>query len=326
MAVIAKDGVPVLTEVPDPQVGPGEVLIRVKAAGVNRADVLQAVGKYPPAPGAPQALGLECAGIVEAVGPGVDPSWVGAARVALVEGGAQAELCVARASATIPLPPATNIDPMIAGAALLEAAVTSWHNLVDVGQLQAGQTVVIHGGSGGIGVFAVQLAKVLGAYVVTTAGTDARRAQLAELGLAWVADYRDGQALAACVQEASEGSGADIVFDIAGAGGLETNLQLLGRGGKLIVIGLLKGQRAEIDLGTVLAQNLQVIGTTIRSQNPQVKADLMQSVARGVWPAVEAGLITPVVARTFAVSQVAQAHEWISAREGRPFGKIVLTF
>lgn len=321
------DGVPVLVEADRPQVGAGQILIEVSAAGVNRADLLQVAGHYPPPAGAPQTLGLEAAGTVVEVGPGVDSAWLGRAAVALVEGGAQAQFCAANVDLALPLPIAGRLNGYIAGAALLEAAVTAWHNLVDLGfpsDSWAGRFVLIQGGSGAVGTVAVQLAKALGATVGTTAGEPDRCHKLTLLGADAAADYHDPDELLGMKQELTGGHGFDLILDVSGAGGLETNLELLAKHGILNIIGLQKGRHAQLDLGQVLTKSARIQGSTIRALDTHAKVDLVHAVGEYVWPAVDSGQFRPVIAETYPFAKVAQAHEVLGAKTNRPFGKLIL--
>lgn len=321
------DGVPVLVEADRPQVGAGQILIEVSAAGVNRADLLQVAGHYPPPAGAPQTLGLEAAGTVVEVGPGVDSAWLGRAAVALVEGGAQAQFCAANVDLALPLPIAGRLNGYIAGAALLEAAVTAWHNLVDLGfpsDSWAGRFVLIQGGSGAVGTVAVQLAKALGATVGTTAGELDRCHKLTLLGADAAADYHNPDELLGMKHELTDGHGFDLILDVSGAGGLERNLELLAKHGILNIIGLQKGRHAQLDLSQVLTKSARIQGSTIRALDTHAKVDLVHAVGEYVWPAVDSGQFRPVIAETYPFAKVAQAHEVLGAKTNRPFGKLIL--
>ncbi|WP_295027445.1 zinc-binding dehydrogenase [uncultured Mobiluncus sp.] len=320
-------GVPVLVEADRPQVGVGQILLEVAAAGVNRADLLQVAGHYPPPAGAPNTLGLEASGTVVEVGPGVDSAWLGRAAVALVEGGAQAQFCAANVDLALPLPIAGRLNGYIAGAALLEAAITAWHNLVDLGfpsDSWAGRFVLIQGGSGAVGTVAVQLAKALGATVGTTAGEPDRCHKLTLLGADAAADYHNPDELLGMKQELTDGHGFDLILDVSGAGGLERNLELLAKHGILNIIGLQKGRHAQLDLGQVLTKSARIQGSTIRALDTHAKVDLVHAVGEYVWPAVDSGQIRPVIAETYPFAKVAQAHEVLGAKTNRPFGKLIL--
>lgn len=321
------DGVPVLVEADRPQVGAGQILLEVAAAGVNRADLLQVAGHYPPPAGAPNTLGLEAAGTVVEVGPGVDSTWLGRAAVALVEGGAQAQFCAANVDLAMPLPIAGRLNGYIAGAALLEAAVTAWHNLVDWGfpsDSWAGRFVLIQGGSGAVGTVAVQLAKALGAIVGTTAGEPDRCHKLTLLGADAAVDYHNPDELLGMKQELTDGHGFDLILDVSGAGGLEKNLELLAKHGILNIIGLQKGRHAQLDLGQVLTKSARIKGSTIRGLDVEAKARLVRAVGEHVWPLIQEQRIRPVIAQTYPFRQVGTAHEALGAKTNRPFGKLIL--
>lgn len=308
---------PVLRDWPDPIPGAGEVLIGVAAAGVNRADLLQLAGRYPPPPGAPDWPGLEVSGRVLALGPGVTGHRPGDAVVALLDGGGWAELAVARAGDVLPAP--AGVDP-VAAAALPEAAATVWSTLT-AARLAAGETVLVHGGSGGVGTLAVQIAAATGARVLTTAGGPDRVARCLELGADVAVDHRGdvtGEVLAA-----TDGRGVDVILDVVGAAGLATNLGLLATGGRLAVIGLQGGRRAELDLGLLLARRATVLGTTLRSRPPAEKAAIMAAVGEHVWPMVADGRVRPVIHEVLPLAGAATALDHLAA--GVPFGKILLT-
>ena len=321
------DGVPVQVEADRPQVGVGQILLEVAAAGVNRADLLQVAGHYPPPSGAPPTLGLEAAGIVVAVGPGVDSAWLGRAAVALVEGGAQAQFCAANVDLALPLPVSGRLNGYIAGASLLEAAVTTWYNLVDWGfpsDSWAGRFVLIQGGSGAVGTVAVQLAKALGAIVGTTAGEPDRCHKLTLLGADAAADYHNPDELLGMKQELTDGHGFDLILDVSGAGGLEKNLELLAKHGILNIIGLQKGRHAQLDLGQVLTKSARIKGSTIRGLDVEAKARLVRAVGEHVWPLIQEQRIRPVIAQMYPFRQVGMAHEALGAKTNRPFGKLIL--
>lgn len=311
------DGLPV-EDLPAPIPGPGEVLVRVRAAGINKADLLQRAGSYPPPPGVTDRLGLEVSGVVAALGDGVT-GWSEGDRVcALVDGGGYAELVTVPAAQVLRVP--DGID-LLDAAALPEAVCTAWSNLVDVGGLTAGSTVLVHGGSGGVGVVAVQLAAALGARVLTTAGGAARAERCLELGAEVAIDHRRDDVLHR-VLEATGGAGVDIVLDVLGAGGLETNLRALATGGRLVVIGLQQGRRAEIDLGLLLARRAAVIGTTLRARPPHEKAAIVDSVRQTVWPMLLDGRLRPVVHARLPLAEAAAGHELLAS--GEVFGKVLL--
>ncbi|MFI2754028.1 NAD(P)H-quinone oxidoreductase [Cellulomonas sp. P22] len=310
-------------ELQDPTPAPGEVLLDVVASGVNRADLLQRAGHYPPPPGAPTWPGLEVAGHVAALGPGVpgprDGGWaVGDPVVALLDGGGYATRAVVRAGQVLPAPRGTDL---VDAAALPEAVCTAWSNLVEVGHLRAGETVLVQGGSGGVGSIAVQLAKALGARVVTTAGGPERAARCVALGADVVVDHRSEDVVAA-VLDATDGRGVDVVLDVLGAGALQANLEVLATGGRLVVIGMQRGSRGELDLGLLLRRRASVIGTTLRARPAHEKAALVAAVRKHVWPLVEDGRVRPVVHARLPLDDAARAHELLDS--GEVFGKLLL--
>lgn len=307
-------------ERPDPRPGPGEVLVRVAAAGVNRADLLQREGRYPPPPGAPDWPGLEVSGVVAGHGPGADAAaWPLGARVAaLLPGGGYATLAVVPAALLLPVP--DDVD-LVDAAGLPEAVCTAWSNLVDAGRLRAGETVLVQGGSGGVGSVAVQLAAALGADVLATAGGPERAARCRDLGARVVVDHRT-EDVAAAVRAATDGRGADVVLDVLGAGGLATNLAALATGGRLVVIGTQRGSRGELDLGLLMARRASVIGTTLRPRPLAEKARIVADVRAGAWPMLADGRLRPVVHARLPLDRAADAHRALEA--GDVFGKLLL--
>jgi putative PIG3 family NAD(P)H quinone oxidoreductase len=298
--------------------GEGEVTIEVASSGVNRADLLQRAGHYPPPPGAPEWPGLEISGTVRRLGPGVSSRRVGEPVVALLEGGGYADHVVVRATQTMRVP--DGVDLVDAGA-LPEAACTTWANLVDAGGLGPGETVLVHGGSGGVGSIAVQVAAALGARVVTTAGGPERTARCRTLGADVVVDHRTDDVVEA-VRGATDGRGADVVLDVLGGGGLRDNVRVLAPGGRLVVIGLQQGRQGELDLATIMAKRAVVTGTTLRSRGAEEKARLVADVVGKVWPMVEAGAVRPVVHARLPLADAAAAHELLES--GEVFGKVLL--
>jgi putative PIG3 family NAD(P)H quinone oxidoreductase len=296
----------------------GEVTIEVASSGVNRADLLQRAGHYPPPPGAPEWPGLEISGTVRRLGPGVSSRRVGEPVVALLEGGGYADHVVVRATQTMRVP--DGVDLVDAGA-LPEAACTTWANLVDAGRLGPGETVLVHGGSGGVGSIAVQVAAALGARVVTTAGGPERTARCRTLGADVVVDHRTDDVVEA-VRGATDGRGADVVLDVLGGGGLRDNVRVLAPGGRLVVIGLQQGRQGELDLATIMAKRAVVTGTTLRSRGAEEKARLVADVVGKVWPMVEAGAVRPVVHARLPLADAAAAHELLES--GEVFGKVLL--
>jgi NADPH:quinone reductase len=306
------------TSVPDPSPGPGEVLVEVAAAGVNRADLLQRAGHYPSPPGSPPWPGLEVSGTVTAVGPGVTAWAAGDAVCALLAGGGYAERVVVDAGHVLPVPDGVGL---VDAAALPEAVCTAWSNLVDVGRLRAGETVLVHGGSGGVGSIAVQLAAALGARVLATAGGPERGARVRALGADVVVDHRSDDVVAA-VRDATGGRGVDVVLDVLGAGALADNLGVLALEGRLVVIGLQRGRRAEIDLNLLMARRATVSGTTLRSRPAAQKTALVAAVREHVWPMLADGRVRPVVHARLPLREASRAHALLDS--GEVFGKLLL--
>jgi putative PIG3 family NAD(P)H quinone oxidoreductase len=308
----------VLVDVAVPNPGPDDVIIRVRAAGVNRADLLQRAGHYPPPAGAPERLGLEVSGTIEALGSGVAGWSVGDRVCALLDGGGYADLVVAPAAQLLPVPEALNL---LDAAALPEAVCTAWSNLVDVGRLAAGDWVLVHGGSGGVGVVAVQIAAALGAHVVTTAGGAARAERCLELGAQVAIDHRREDVLLR-VQEITEGRGVDVILDVVGGAYLDTNLRALATGGRLVVIGLLRGARAELDLGLLMTRRASVTGTTLRARPAAEKAAIIAAVRAHLWPLLDDGRLRTVVHARLPLAEAGAAHELLAS--GDVFGKVLL--
>jgi putative PIG3 family NAD(P)H quinone oxidoreductase len=321
---IPKPGGPeVLTwaEVPDPVCGPGEVLVDVAATAVNRADLLQRQGFYPPPRGASDILGLECSGIVSEVGAGVTQWSVGDEVCALLSGGGYAERVAVPAGQLLPRPSGVELAT---AAALPEVACTVWSNVFLLAGLAPGDTFLVHGGSSGIGTMAIQLAARAGARVFTTAGTAAKLAFCRELGAEVAINYRD-EDFVDRVKEATGGAGVDVVLDNMGAKYLARNVEALAVGGRLVVIGMQGGTKAELDLGRLLGKRASVHATTLRSRpatGPGGKAEIVAAVRHDVWPDVERGLIRPIVDRRLPMSRAAEAHRLIEASEH--IGKVLL--
>ncbi|MGK5442545.1 NAD(P)H-quinone oxidoreductase [Micromonospora sp. URMC 105] len=308
----------VWAEVPDPEPGPGEVVVDVRASAVNRADLLQRQGHYPPPPGAPAYPGLECSGVISAVGPGVTGWEVGQEVCALLAGGGYAERVAVPAGQLLPVPAGVEL---VDAAALPEVACTVWSNVVRLARLGRGETLLVHGGGSGIGTFAVQLGVALGATVVATA-RPAKHDRLRELGAAHTVDYRE-QDFVEEVRRVTDGRGADVVLDIMGASYLSRNVAALADGGRLVVIGMQGGRKAELDLGALLAKRASVSATALRSRPLDDKADIVRGVREQVWPLVEAGTIRPIVDRRLPMAEAAQAHRLVESNEH--VGKVLLT-
>jgi putative PIG3 family NAD(P)H quinone oxidoreductase len=309
----------VLADVPDPEPAAGEVRIAVAAAGVNRADVMQRRGFYDPPPGSPTWPGLEVSGTVDAVGEGVTTWSVGDEVCALLVGGGYAErVCVPEAQ-VLPVPSGVSLEH---AAALPEVVCTVWSNVFMTANLLPGQTLLVHGGSSGIGTMAIQLAREVGARVAVTAGSAEKLAACKELGAEVLVNYRE-QDFVEEVRQATGGAGADVVLDNMGAKYLARNVDVLAVGGRLVVIGLQGGTTAEIDLNALLRKRAAVIATSLRARPPAEKAAIVAAVREHVWPLVEAGRVRPVVHTTFPLADAADAHREMES--SRHIGKILLT-
>ena len=302
-----------LTDAPDPVLGEHDLLIQVAAAGVNRADLWQAAGHYPPPPGAPTHLGLEVSGTVTTIGSAVTTHAVGDRVVALLAGGGYADVVAVHEDLALPVP--AGVDLVDAGG-LMEAACTVWSNL-QAADAAAGQTLLVHGGSGGVGSLAIQIGAAMGMRVFATAGGAERARRCEDLGAERGIDHR-GEDFVEILREAE---GADVILDVVGAAYLERNLTALSTGGALIVIGMQKGSRAELDLGRLLAKRARIIGTTLRARPHAEKAAVVAGVARDVWPLVP-GRVSPVVHATYPLAEASAAHTALA--EGGVFGKILL--
>ncbi|MEH0984955.1 NAD(P)H-quinone oxidoreductase [Micromonospora sp. CPCC 205556] len=318
---IPKPGGPealVWAEVPDPEPGPGEVLVDVRASAVNRADLLQRQGHYPPPPGAPAYPGLECSGVIAAIGPDVTGWEVGQQVCALLAGGGYAERVAAPAGQLLPVP--AGVD-LVDAAALPEVACTVWSNVTRQAGLAAGETLLVHGGGSGIGTFAIQFGAALGATVVATARA-AKHERLRELGAAHTVDYRE-QDFVEEVRRVTDGRGADVILDIMGASYLGRNVAALADGGRLVVIGMQGGRKGELDLGELLAKRATVAATALRSRPLEDKASIVRGVREQVWPLVESGAIRPVVDRRVPMTAAAEAHRLVESSDH--LGKVLLT-
>ncbi|UNK45437.1 NAD(P)H-quinone oxidoreductase [Arthrobacter sulfonylureivorans] len=308
-----------LRETDAPQPAEGEVVIDVAAAGVNRADVQQRIGVYPPPPGASEIPGLEVSGRVSSVGAGVTAPRVGDEVCALLAGGGYAEQVAVPAGQVLPVP--RGVD-LVTAAALPEVAATVFSNLFMTAGVQAGETVLIHGGSGGIGTMAVQLVDAFGAVPAVTAGSQEKLDVARELGAEVLINYRE-EDFVERIKEATGGRGADVILDVVGAKYLQRNVDALATSGRLVVIGLQGGAKAELNLGQLMAKRGAVIGTTLRARPAEEKAAIMRAVAEHVWPLVVSGDVKPQVHRTFALADAAAAHEYFDS--GAHTGKILLT-
>jgi putative PIG3 family NAD(P)H quinone oxidoreductase len=301
----------------EPVAEPGDLLIAVTAAGVNRADLMQRQGHYPPPPGASSILGLECSGTIAALGAGVDGWSVGDPCVALLAAGGYAELVAAPAGQVIE--PPHGVD-LVTAAGLVEVAATVSSNLA-LANLRRGETVLVHGGAGGIGSFAIQYAKTLGARVIATAGAERKLEYCRRAGADLAVSYRSdwpGE-----VEAFTGGRGVDVILDVMGASHLEPNVRILGTGGRLVVIGLQGGRKGTLDLGQLLTKRGSVLATTLRSRPVEEKTAICCRVAETVWPLVSTGAIQPAPQTVFPLTDAAAAHRLLES--GESLGKVVLT-
>jgi putative PIG3 family NAD(P)H quinone oxidoreductase len=307
-----------LAEVPDPVPGPGEVLVEIVGAGVNRADLMQRQGLYPPPPGAPPYPGLECAGRIAALGPGADGWNPGDEVCALLAGGGYAEQVAVPAGQVLPVPGGVTLAD---AAGLPEVACTVYANVFQLAALAPGETLLVHGGTSGIGTMAIQLAHALGARVACTAGTPAKLDCCRELGADLAINYADEDFVAA-VRDFTDGRGADVILDIVGAAYLPRNVTALATGGRLVVIGMQGGSRGELDLGLLLRKRGSVYATSLRARPAAEKAAIVAAVREHVWPLISAGQVHPVIDRTLPLAEAPQAHERMES--GAHVGKILL--
>ena len=300
-----------------PVPAPGEVLVRVAAAGVNRADVVQRAGHYPPPPGASDVLGLECAGEIVELGEGVLDRHVGEEVCALLSAGGYAEFVAVPAGQVAPVPAGLT---MVEAASVMETAATVWSNVFWVGGLDRGDTLLVHGGSSGIGTMAIQLAAAAGATVVTTAGSDHKLQMCRDLGADLAVNYRAADFVAEMV---SRDLKADVILDMMGASHLRRNVEVLRTDGRLVVIGLQGGATAELDLGQLLVRRASITATSLRSRSPQQKAKIVRKTVEHVWPLLAGAVIRPVVHQTFELEDAAEAHRVMERSDH--VGKLVLT-
>lgn len=305
-------------EAAEPPLAVGAVRIRVVATAVNRADLLQRQGMYPPPPGASPILGLECAGTIREIAADVAGWRVGDRAMALLSGGGYAEEVVVDAGSLLPVPTSLSLEE---AAGVPEVFLTAYLNLFELGGLGAGGAALVHGGGSGVGTAAIQLCKAAGARVFVTAGSDAKCQRCRELGADLAVNYRS-DSFADRVQDATDGRGVDVVLDPIGASYLADNLKSLAVGGRLVVIGLMGGAKAEVSLAALLARRLSVIGSTLRSRPVAEKAAIVAGFQRRFGADLEAGRIRPVIDRILPLEAVADAHRAMKASEH--FGKIVL--
>lgn len=316
--VVDSEGGLALGEVPAPELVPGALRLRVAATAVNRADLLQARGLYPPPPGASEVLGLECAGEVVEVGEGVRGWRPGDRAMALLAGGGYAEEVVVDAGSALPIPDALGFEH---AAAVPEVFLTVFLNVFQLAALPEGGAVLVHGGGSGIGTASIALVKEAGGTIVVTAGSDEKCARCRKLGADVAVNYNEGDWVAAC-QEATGGAGVDVVLDSIGAPYLERNLAALAIGGRLVLIGLMGGARTEINLGALLVRRLSLIGSTLRARPVTEKAAIVAGFRERFGAALASGAIAPAIDRVLPLAEAAAAHARVAASEH--FGKVVL--
>ncbi|MER6220303.1 NAD(P)H-quinone oxidoreductase [Streptomyces sp. 900105755] len=308
----------VWNEVPDPVPGEGEVLVEVVASAVNRADIMQRQGYYDPPPGASPYPGLECSGRIAALGPGVSGWSVGDEVCALLAGGGYAEKVAVPAGQLMPVPEGLDLKQ---AAALPEVACTVWSNVFMIAHLRPGETLLVHGGSSGIGTMAIQLGKAVGARVAVTAGTKEKLDFCAELGADILVNYRE-QDFVAEVKQATDGAGADVILDNMGAKYLDRNVQALAVNGRLAIIGMQGGVKGELNIGALLGKRAAISATSLRARPLAEKAAIAAAVREHVWPLITQGHVRPVVDRELPMAEAAQAHRVVEASEH--IGKVLL--
>lgn len=319
--VVESDAELVWQDVPDVTAGDGEVVVDVVAAGVNRADLLQAAGNYPPPPGASPTLGLEVSGRVSALGSGVTSWSVGDPVCALLAGGGYAERVAVPAGQVLPVPDGVDLHQ---AAGLPEVACTVWSNLVMTAHLSDGQTVLIHGGASGIGTHAIQVAHALGCRVAVTAGSAEKLSLCRELGADITISYRD-EDFVERIRAETDGAGADVILDLMGASYLDRNVDALAPDGRLVVIGFQGGVKAELNLGKLMAKRAGVISTALRSRpvdGPSGKSSVVAQVVGGVWPMIEDGRVRPVIGAELPIQDAEAAHRLLAS--GDAHGKVLL--
>lgn len=307
-----------LAERPEPVAAAGEVLIDVAAAGVNRPDVIQRLGKYPPPPGASDLPGLEVAGTIAALGPGVTQFAVGDEVCALVAGGGYAERVNVPQEQCLPVPRGLSL---IEAAAVPETYFTVWTNVFDRGRLTRGESILVHGGTSGIGTTAIQLAHAFGATVLTTAGSDEKCEAARALGAAHAFNYKTTD-WAAAAKQATEGRGVDVVLDIVGGDYMARNLDLLAIEGRLVQIAFLKSPKAELDFSVLMRKRAWITGSTLRPRTPAQKGVIARQLRQHVWPLLESRVVRPIVHQVFPLAQAADAHRLLES--GTHVGKVVL--
>jgi putative PIG3 family NAD(P)H quinone oxidoreductase len=307
------------SEVDDLAPAPGEILIKVAASAVNRADLLQRMGFYPPPAGISDVLGLECSGEIAAIGNGVTGFEVGDEVCALLAGGGYAEYVVVPAGQVFPVPAGVDV---VSAAGLPEVGCTVWSNVVMLAQLKEDEVFLVHGGSSGIGTMAIQVGVALGATVVTTAGSPAKLNRCRELGASHLVNYHHEDFVEA-TRAATDGHGADVILDILGAAYLARNVEVLATNGRIAVIGMQGGTKAELDLGALLSKRGTIRATSLRHRPVSEKASICTAVRAGLWPMIESGRVQPVIAESFPMSNAAAAHQLVA--DSSHIGKVLLT-
>lgn len=305
-------------EIEDVSPKAGEVLIKVAYAGVNRPDVFQRLGLYPPPPGASPIMGLEASGEIIALGEGVTGWQLGDKVCALCNGGAYAQHVAVPAEQCLPVPEGLS---MAEAAALPETCFTVWTNVFDRGRLQAGENFLVHGGASGIGTTAIQMAKALGAKVFATVGSEEKKQACLKLGADVVWNYQDDD-FVELSKEASEAKGIDVILDMVGGDYIQKNMTMAARDGRIVSIAFLRGAKAELDFRPVMAKRLSLTGSTLRPQTDQEKAAIAKNLKETVWPLIEAGKFKPLLAKEFSIQDVAEAHQLMESNA--LIGKVVL--
>ncbi|MGR8929253.1 MAG: NAD(P)H-quinone oxidoreductase [Gammaproteobacteria bacterium] len=307
-----------LSNLPRPKVLPQQILIKVAAAGVNRPDLMQCQGVYPPPPGASPILGLEVAGTVEEIGKAVSGFKRGDRICALITGGGYAEYCLASPACCLPIPNGLSV---VQAAALPETFFTVWSNVFDRGRLTAGESLLVHGGGSGIGTAAIQLAKAMGSTVYATAGSNEKCGRCLELGADAAINYRERD-FVECVKELSDGKGVDVVLDMVGGDYFPRNLKCLADEGRLVQIAIQNGAKSEINLWPIMAKRLTVTGSTLRARDDEFKGRIARQLHEKVWPLLESGTVKPVIDSIFPLADAEQAHARMAGNQH--FGKIIL--
>lgn len=315
--VIAKNGQPTLAERPQPEPKPDELLIKVHATALNRADLLQVAGNYPPPAGAPDTLGLELAGEVVAVGRETSPIAIGTRVMALVSGGGYADYAIVHQDHALPIP--DNLS-MVEAAATMEAFLTAYTNMIDMGRLKAGEVVLIHAGASGVGLAAIQLAKAVGATVIVTASASKHPICAAHGADMWI-DYKTENFAERVL--AMYPDGVDLVVEMVGAPYWDDNMRVLKKWGRLVFIGLMGGRKHEVDFGMIMAKRLSIMGSTLRNREHHLKTELIQNFGEFGLPRLADGSMRPTVWKTFPLEDVAEAHA--TMQQSANAGKIVLT-